>query len=63
MSQVVQVALLGVTGRLGRAIGKAVLQAPDFALSGAVVRAGSPSEGEDIGDWLIGQPATSTTIM
>ena len=34
MSQVIRVALLGVTGRLGRAIGRAVLQAPDFALTG-----------------------------
>jgi 4-hydroxy-tetrahydrodipicolinate reductase len=63
MSQVIQVALLGVTGRLGRAIGKAVLQAPDFALTGAVVRAGSPSEGEDIGDWLIGQPCGCRAVV
>lgn len=56
MSQVIRVALLGVTGRLGRAIGRAVLQAPDFALTGAVVRAGSSSEGEDVGEWLTGSP-------
>ena len=56
MSQVIKIALLGVTGRLGRAIGRAALQAPDFALAGAVVRAGSPAEGEDIGAWLSGDP-------
>lgn len=63
MSEVIKIALLGVTGRLGRAIGRAVLQAPDAALAGAVVRAGSSAEGEDIGAWLTGDPCGCRAVV
>lgn len=53
MSRTIKVTLLGATGRLGSAIGRAVLDSPDFELAGALVRPGSRAAGEDIGIWLI----------
>lgn len=63
MRQVIKIALLGVTGRLGRAIGRAALQTPDVSLAGAVVRAGSCVEGEDIGAWLTGEPCGCRAVV
>ncbi len=54
MSRDIQIALLGMTGRLGGAIGRAILARPGFAISGASVRSGSPVEGGDIGRYLTG---------
>ena len=55
MSRDIQIALLGMTGRLGGAIGRAILAMPGFAISGAAVRSGSPVEGGDIGTYLTGE--------
>jgi 4-hydroxy-tetrahydrodipicolinate reductase len=51
-----KITLLGATGRLGSAIGRAILDAPDMELAGAVVRLGSAAAGQDIGAWLGGEP-------
>ncbi|WP_291843775.1 4-hydroxy-tetrahydrodipicolinate reductase [Maricaulis sp.] len=55
MTSPIRVAVLGPTGRLGSAICRALLDNPDFALAGAVVRAESSAAGEDIGAWLGGE--------
>jgi 4-hydroxy-tetrahydrodipicolinate reductase len=52
MSTNIKITVLGPTGRLGRAICQAIIQEPEFELSGAVVRAESASNGHDIGDLL-----------
>ncbi|WP_300542703.1 4-hydroxy-tetrahydrodipicolinate reductase [Maricaulis sp.] len=56
MSRRMKITLLGATGRLGSAIGRAILDAPDMELAGAVVRLGSAAAGQDIGAWLGGEP-------
>tara|TARA_R110002051_G_scaffold228029_2_gene290332 strand:- start:81063 stop:81890 length:828 start_codon:yes stop_codon:yes gene_type:complete len=48
----IKVTILGPTGRLGRAICEAVLDAPGMQLVGAIVRAESPRVGQDIGEML-----------
>ena len=55
MSRRIRVTLLGATGRLGSAIGRALLDSPEFELVGALVRDGSSAAGEDIGIWLVDQ--------
>ena len=55
MNRDIQIALLGMTGRLGGAIGRAILARPGLAISGASVRSGSPVEGGDIGRFLTGE--------
>jgi 4-hydroxy-tetrahydrodipicolinate reductase len=56
MSRMISIALVGAAGRLGSAIGRAILDTPDARLSGAVVRAESAVAGEDIGAWWGGEP-------
>ncbi|WP_203291127.1 4-hydroxy-tetrahydrodipicolinate reductase [Maricaulis parjimensis] len=56
MSREIKIGLLGITGRLGSAIGRAVLQTPGLRLSGAVVRSGSALDGLDVGVELTGEP-------
>ena len=63
MSRDIQIALLGLTGRLGGAIGRTILATPGFALSGAAVRAGSPVEGGDIGRYLTGKSNGVTAVV
>lgn len=60
MSRDIQIALLGMTGRLGGAIGRAIMARPGLAISGASVRSGSPVEGGDVGRFLTGE-ATGVT--
>lgn len=48
----ISIAVLGPTGRLGRAICGAIIDAPDCSLVGAVVRAESRHVGHDIGELL-----------
>lgn len=55
MSQM-SIAVLGPTGRLGRAICEAVIAAPDCRLAGAVVRAESRFAGADLGEILEREP-------
>ena len=52
MSEVIKIAILGPTGRLGRAITNAVIDQSGFKLVGAVVRSESGMAGTDIGDLL-----------
>ncbi len=52
----ISIAILGPTGRLGRAICEAVLASPDTRLSGVVVRAESRHVGEDLGVLLERDP-------
>lgn len=55
--------ILGPTGRLGRAICGAVLDASDLELVAAIVRAESPHVGEDIGEMLGRAPAGCTASV
>ncbi|MHA6287870.1 4-hydroxy-tetrahydrodipicolinate reductase [Maricaulis sp. CAU 1757] len=48
MAAIIKIALAGATGRLGRAIGAAILEAHDLELCGALVRPGSEHEGRDV---------------
>ena len=41
--------IAGAGGRMGRALARAILETPGFALAGAVERAGAPGLGEDVG--------------
>lgn len=52
MNPTIKVTILGPTGRLGRAICAAVLDAPDMQLVGAIVRSESPRVGQDVGEML-----------
>ncbi|WP_417484775.1 4-hydroxy-tetrahydrodipicolinate reductase [Maricaulis salignorans] len=52
MKSVTKVTVLGPTGRLGRAICAAVLDAPDMELVGAIVRSQSAFLDEDVGEML-----------
>ena len=54
------IAIAGASGRMGRELVQAVLQAPDLRLSGALDIAGSPALGQDAG-LLLGQ-RTGVTI-
>jgi 4-hydroxy-tetrahydrodipicolinate reductase len=49
------IAIVGSSGRMGRALLEAVAQAPDMRLAAAVERAGSPFVGKDAGE-LTGSP-------
>ena len=49
------IAIVGSSGRMGRALLEAVAQAPDLRLHGALERNGSPFLGKDAGE-LIGAP-------
>jgi len=49
------IAIVGSSGRMGRALIEAVTQAPDMRLAAALDRAGSAALGKDAGD-LIGAP-------
>lgn len=46
------IGVLGVTGRMGRLVAEAVLDAPDLTLAGASLRAGSAGEGRDVAEIL-----------
>ena len=52
MKPAIKITILGPTGRLGRSICEAVLDAPDLKLVGAIVRAESSVVGQDIGEML-----------
>lgn len=52
MNPSIKVTILGPTGRLGRAICEAVLDAPNMQLVGAIVRSQSPRVGQDVGEML-----------
>jgi 4-hydroxy-tetrahydrodipicolinate reductase len=47
-----KIAVAGASGRMGRMLVEAVLEAPDAELSGALDIAGSPALGRDAGDFL-----------
>jgi 4-hydroxy-tetrahydrodipicolinate reductase len=47
-----RVAVAGASGRMGRMVIEAVLQAPDCTLVGALDRPGSPAVGQDATAWL-----------
>ena len=47
-----KIAVAGASGRMGRMLVEAVLEAPDAELSGALDVAGSPALGRDAGDFL-----------
>jgi 4-hydroxy-tetrahydrodipicolinate reductase len=47
-----KIAVAGASGRMGRMLVEAVLEAPDMALAGALDVAGSPALGRDAGDFL-----------
>ncbi len=51
-----QVAIAGASGRMGRMLAEAIVQAPDCQLAGALDVAGSPHLGEDIAGFT-GQPS------
>jgi len=59
----IKVTVLGSTGRLGRAICAAVLDAPDMKLVGAIVRSQSSYLGEDIGVMLDREPVGCETTV
>lgn len=48
----IQVAIAGASGRMGRMLIEAVQQAPDCELTGALDRPGSPALGQDATAWL-----------
>jgi 4-hydroxy-tetrahydrodipicolinate reductase len=50
------IAVAGASGRMGRMLVEAIAAAPDASLSGALDRAESPSIGQDAGAFA-GQPA------
>jgi len=50
------VAVVGVAGRMGRMLARAVLEAPGVRLSGATVRPGHPWAGRDLGEAMGGAP-------
>lgn len=52
MSAAIKTVILGPSGRLGQAICNAVIDHPEFALHGAVVRTQSRLNGQDIGEIL-----------
>lgn len=52
MSQRLKIAVAGASGRMGRMLIEAVLNAPDCQLSGALDRPGSPALGQDAGAFL-----------
>jgi len=47
-----RIAIAGASGRMGRMLIEAVVNAPDCQLSGALDRAGSPALGQDASAWL-----------
>ena len=47
-----RIAIAGATGRMGRMLVEAVLDAPDLALSGALDMPGNPQLGQDAGAFL-----------
>ena len=49
MSEMMRVAVVGVGGRMGQAMVRAVTARPDMRLSGAVDRADAPVQGQDAG--------------
>ena len=63
MKPSIKVTVLGSTGRLGRAICAAVLDAPDMKLVAAIVRSQSSYLGEDIGVMLDREPAGCETTV
>ena len=52
MTRPIRIAILGSTGRLGRAITAAILDSSDCQLVGAMVRSESSFAGHDIGEIL-----------
>lgn len=52
MTTPLKIAVAGASGRMGRMLIEAVLQAPDAELAGALVRTGSPFVGQDAGAFL-----------
>lgn len=53
--------IVGAGGRMGRALMRAVIDAPDLALAGAVESPGSENIGRDVGE-LIGMGSTGITV-
>ncbi|MCJ8145019.1 4-hydroxy-tetrahydrodipicolinate reductase [Ancylobacter sp. A5.8] len=53
--------IVGAGGRMGRALMRAVMEAPDLALAGAVEHAGSENIGRDVGE-LTGTGPTGMTV-
>jgi 4-hydroxy-tetrahydrodipicolinate reductase len=56
MADDVQIAVVGVAGRMGRILVRAIGETPGAALSGATERPGHPWIGEDLGEAMGGQP-------
>jgi 4-hydroxy-tetrahydrodipicolinate reductase len=58
---VIRIAIVGVTGRMGRALVRAVIESPSLAVAGAVASAGSSALGHDAGD-LVGLPPVGVPV-
>lgn len=56
MAEPVGIAVVGASGRMGRMLVRAVVEAPAAVLTGATVRPGHPWVGQDIGTALGGAP-------
>jgi len=61
MSEKIKVAIAGINGRMGRAISKAILAAPEYQLLGGFGRPGADYTGKDICE-LIGQKPTGILV-
>jgi 4-hydroxy-tetrahydrodipicolinate reductase len=61
MTQVMRVAIVGVGGRMGQSLVRAVLARDDMQLTGALDRIDAPSQGQDAGV-LAGQPPAGVTV-
>jgi 4-hydroxy-tetrahydrodipicolinate reductase len=61
MSNAIRIAILGATGRMGRALIETTLQMPELRLAATVALRGSPGFGADAGV-VAGLPATGVTI-
>jgi 4-hydroxy-tetrahydrodipicolinate reductase len=63
VSAVIRAAIIGVTGRMGRALVRAAAEFPDLSVAAAVASKGSPALGKDAGQVAdvapIGVPVTS----
>ncbi|GAC1621190.1 MAG: 4-hydroxy-tetrahydrodipicolinate reductase [Nevskia sp.] len=61
MTDPIRIAILGASGRMGRALIEATFRTPGLTLAAAVERAGSPAVGVDAGA-LVGAPACAVAV-
>lgn len=61
MGKTTDIAILGASGRMGRALIEGILDTPGLTLSAALTRDDDPALGEDAGSW-VGRPALGVII-